>query len=75
MLLTGDRDLYQCAGDGVVVLYLKTGVKGVEEVDAAEVERRYGVPPALVAWHVNVTPAVSAVTSLGPQPVVDVTLL
>src|ERR1051326_867032 len=48
LLLTGDRDMYQCAGDGVTVLYVKTGVKGGEEVDAAEVERRYGVPPELV---------------------------
>jgi 5'-3' exonuclease len=48
LLLTGDRDLFQCVRDGVTVLYLRTGVKGTEVVDAAEVERRYGVPPALV---------------------------
>jgi DNA polymerase-1 len=48
LILTGDRDLFQCAGEGVRVLYLKTGVKGTEDVDEAEVERRYGVPPALV---------------------------
>lgn len=48
LILTGDRDLFQCAGDGVRVLYLKTGVKGTEVVDEAEVERRYGVPPELV---------------------------
>jgi 5'-3' exonuclease len=48
LILTGDRDLFQCAGDGVRVLYLKTGVRGTEFVDEAEVERRYGVPPALV---------------------------
>jgi len=45
LLLTGDRDMYQCANDSTKVLYLKTGTKGVEEVDAAEVERRYGVRP------------------------------
>lgn len=48
LLLTGDRDLYQCASPRTTVLYLKTGVKGVEEVDADEVRRRYGVSPALV---------------------------
>jgi DNA polymerase-1 len=32
----------------VTVLYLKTGVKGFEEVTPAEVRRRYGIPPALV---------------------------
>jgi 5'-3' exonuclease len=48
LVLTGDRDMYQCAGDGVTVLYVKTGSKGPEEVDADEVRRRYGVPPELV---------------------------
>lgn len=48
LLMTGDRDLYQCASERVAVLYLKTGVKGFEEVGPEEVERRYGIPPALV---------------------------
>jgi DNA polymerase-1 len=48
LLLTGDRDMFQCAGERVTVLYVRTGVRGSEEVDPAEVERRYGVPPELV---------------------------
>jgi DNA polymerase-1 len=48
LILTGDRDMYQCATDAVTVLYVKTGAKGVEEVDPAEVQRRYGVPPSAV---------------------------
>ena len=48
LLLTGDRDMYQCATDRTTVLYLKTGTKGVEEVTPAEVKRRYGVEPAQV---------------------------
>jgi len=48
LVMTGDRDLFQCAGDRVEVLYVRTGREGAEVVDAAEVERRYGVPPALV---------------------------
>ncbi len=48
LLMTGDRDLYQCATDAVTVLYLKTGVKGFEETGPAQVEARYGIPPALV---------------------------
>ncbi len=48
LLLTGDRDMYQCAGEHVSVLYLKAGKVGFEEVDPAEVQRRYGIPPALV---------------------------
>ncbi len=48
LLLTGDRDLFQCVREGVSVLYLSTGVRGAELVDATSVERRYGVPPELV---------------------------
>jgi len=48
LILTGDRDMFQCVTGHVKVLYLKTGVRGGELVDAAEVKRRYGVPPELV---------------------------
>jgi 5'-3' exonuclease len=48
LLLTGDRDMFQCATDQTTVLYVKTGTRGVEAVDPAEVRRRYGVPPELV---------------------------
>ncbi len=48
LIVTGDRDMYQCVGDRVRVLYLKSGISGFEEVDPAEVKRRYGVGPALV---------------------------
>jgi DNA polymerase-1 len=49
LLMTGDRDMYQCAGDRIAVLYVKTGGgKGAEEVGAAEVRERYGIDPELV---------------------------
>ena len=48
LIVTGDRDMYQCVGEHVHVLYLKSGISGFEEVDADEVERRYGIAPALV---------------------------
>jgi DNA polymerase-1 len=48
LIVTGDRDMYQCVGDHVSVLYLKSGISGFEEVDPAEVKRRYGIPPELV---------------------------
>ncbi len=49
LLLTGDRDMYQCAGDRVTVLYVRSGGgKGAEEVGPAEVRERYGVDPELV---------------------------
>lgn len=49
LLLTGDRDMYQCAGERVTVLYVKTGGgKGAEEVGPAEVRERYGIDPERV---------------------------
>jgi DNA polymerase-1 len=45
LLLTGDRDMYQCAGDRVTVLYVRTGGKGAEEVNPEGVRERYGVDP------------------------------
>ena len=48
LLLTGDRDMYQCVGPAVSVLFLRGGQEGFEEVDEAEVGRRYGVSPPQV---------------------------
>jgi 5'-3' exonuclease len=49
LLLTGDRDMYQCAGGGVTVLYVRTGGgKGAEAVGSGEVRERYGVDPSQV---------------------------
>jgi 5'-3' exonuclease len=49
LLLTGDRDMYQCAGERVTVLYVRTGGgKGAEVVGPTEVRERYGIDPDLV---------------------------
>jgi DNA polymerase-1 len=48
LLLTGDRDMYQCASESTTVLYTRTGAKGAEEVGPAEVRERYGIDPELV---------------------------
>jgi 5'-3' exonuclease len=48
LIVTGDRDMYQCVSDEVSVLFLKSGITGFTEVDPAEVRRRYGVGPELV---------------------------
>jgi DNA polymerase-1 len=48
MILTGDRDMYQCVGERVKVWYLKSGTTGFEEVDAREVRKRYGISPEQV---------------------------
>ena len=48
LIMTGDRDMYQCAGDRVSVVYLKQRASGFEEVDPDEVRARYGIDPAQV---------------------------
>jgi len=48
LIMTGDRDMYQCAAENVSVVFLKQGASGFEEVDAAEVRNRYGIDPELV---------------------------
>jgi DNA polymerase-1 len=48
LILTGDRDMYQCVGADTTVLYLKSGTTGFEEVDEHAVRARYGIVPALV---------------------------
>jgi 5'-3' exonuclease len=47
-ILTGDRDMFQCAGDGITVLLQRARQEGPDEMGAAEVEERYGIPPHLV---------------------------
>jgi DNA polymerase-1 len=49
LLMTGDRDMFQCAGERVTVLYVSTGGKqGAEEVTEDGVRERYGVTPEQV---------------------------
>jgi 5'-3' exonuclease len=46
-IVTGDRDLFQLVDDesAVRVLYTAKGVRRYQEMDAAAVQDRYGVPP------------------------------
>lgn len=49
LLMTGDRDMFQCATGSISVLYVSTGGKqGGEVLGPAEVRERYGVDPGLV---------------------------
>ena len=48
LLLTGDRDMFQCVNERVTMLYVRTGSPGAEKIDPKEVKKRYGIPPALV---------------------------
>jgi 5'-3' exonuclease len=49
LILTGDRDLFQCATDATRVLLLGgRGKKGPEEIGPAQVRERYGIDPEQV---------------------------
>jgi DNA polymerase-1 len=48
LIMTGDRDMFQCAGERVSVLLLKPGKVGYELLGPREVKTRYGIPPDLV---------------------------
>jgi 5'-3' exonuclease len=48
LILTGDRDLFQCAGPHVRILLQRARQEGPDEMGPAEVEARYGIPPAAV---------------------------
>lgn len=47
VIMTGDRDMFQCARERVKVLYVSTG-KNMQLMGPAEVEERYGIAPELV---------------------------
>ncbi|MDX6638703.1 MAG: hypothetical protein QOJ01_2214 [Solirubrobacterales bacterium] len=48
LILTGDRDMFQCASELVTVLYVRTGGQGAEQVTPDAVRKRYGIDPELV---------------------------
>lgn len=48
LLMTGDRDMFQCASARTKVLYVSTGKQGGQPMGPAEVRERYGIPPKLV---------------------------
>ena len=48
LILTGDRDLFQCASDRVTVLLQRTGGEGPDEVGPDGVRERYGIGPEQV---------------------------
>jgi len=49
LILTGDRDMFQCATENVEVLYVSTKIKGgAERMGPKQVKARYGIGPELV---------------------------
>jgi len=45
LIFSGDRDMFQCVGEQVRVLYPRGGKDGPELVDVAGVKARYGIRP------------------------------
>ncbi|MEA2219017.1 MAG: hypothetical protein QOJ35_1643 [Solirubrobacteraceae bacterium] len=48
LLFTGDRDMFQCVGEHVTVLFPRGGRDGPEVIGPAEVRERYGIEPEQV---------------------------
>jgi 5'-3' exonuclease len=48
LILTGDRDMFQCATGDVHILLQQRGKEGPEEMGPDEVRGRYGIDPPLV---------------------------
>src|SRR5205823_821608 len=75
LIMTGDRDMYQCAAKNVRVLFLKQGLSGVEEVDPAGVTERYGVTPELVpdfiALRGDPSDGLPGAAGIGPKTAAD----
>jgi 5'-3' exonuclease len=48
LLMTGDRDMFQCASGSTKILYVSTGKQGGQPMGPADVKERYGIAPSLV---------------------------
>ena len=48
LLFTGDRDMFQCVGEHVTVLFPRGGKDGPEVIGPDEVRERYGIEPSQV---------------------------
>jgi 5'-3' exonuclease len=48
LVMTGDRDMFQCASAKTTILYVSTGTQGGVPVGPKEVKERYGIAPSQV---------------------------
>jgi DNA polymerase-1 len=75
LILTGDRDMYQCVSEQVSVMYLKQGTSGFEQVDPAGVKERYGIAPELVpdfiALRGDPSDSLPGAPGIGPKTAAD----
>ena len=75
LILTGDRDLFQCASDSVTVLMQRTGGEGREEVGPDGVRERYGIEPAqvpdFIALRGDPSDGLPGAKGIGPKTAAD----
>ena len=48
LIVTGDRDSYQLAGERTTILYTKKGISETERVTPAWIQEKYGVTPQMI---------------------------
>jgi 5'-3' exonuclease len=74
LIFTGDRDMFQCAGERVTVLWAKRGSEPLE-FGPEEVLRHYGVPPGLVpdfiALRGDPSDGIPGAPGVGPKTAAD----
>jgi 5'-3' exonuclease len=75
LILTGDRDMFQCANDNVTVLLQRTGGDGPQEVGPDVVREKYGVDPEqvpdFIALRGDPSDGLPGAKGIGPKTAAD----
>jgi DNA polymerase-1 len=75
LILTGDRDLFQCASDTVTVLLQRSGQEGPDEVTPDGVRERYGIDPErvpdFIALRGDPSDGLPGAKGIGPKTAAD----
>ena len=75
LILTGDRDMFQCASDSVTVLMQRTGGDGPQEVGPDGVREWYGIDPEqvpdFIALRGDPSDGLPGAKGIGPKTAAD----
>jgi DNA polymerase-1 len=75
LILTGDRDMFQCASESVTVLMQRTGGDGPQEVDPDGVREWYGIDPEqvpdFIALRGDPSDGLPGAKGIGPKTAAD----
>ena len=75
LILTGDRDMFQCASESVSVLMQRTGGDGPQEVDPDGVREWYGIDPEqvpdFIALRGDPSDGLPGAKGIGPKTAAD----